>query len=359
MVQHPSFQPFVHLYPGNSFWRWFKFLILPGPIIGLLKALCFLLAWVVFYVNLRIIFIGYRSWDKPASKWRRRLSQFALWLANIQTCLAFCIIPKYVDHSKRDPKDPKSKTHPSFSWDQSYTLVGNHLSVYDPIIGGSYLGNPSVMANGAFMNVPILGFILKHFRAVAAYRDKTDHTKRKSASEVYVDRINNPQEGEYPVCIYPEGTDTNGSCVTRFHKGAFLPGKPVRPFIIKYPGKQLNMAWDSISAVSLVWETACQFYCRFELHVFDLYYPSESEQADPELYSQNVGKFIAYQLGVPYRPECDIPHYLIASKLWNKKLTWDEALCQLEQINQPLASPTTQTDSEKKETATHTPVSVV
>ncbi|KAK2948115.1 putative Lysophospholipid acyltransferase LPEAT1 [Blattamonas nauphoetae] len=319
-------------FPGSHHWRYTMHILWSN--------LGFLLHWTSPHLSglsclsfLLVIDVPIQKWDLPAPKWRRRLSQHLSRLMSFVTCLIFAVIPKYVDHSKKPKHDPRYHSHPPFDWSQSYTLVGNHQSIYDAVIGSGFLGNPSIMARGDFLQAPILGFILKQFRAIPANRNATHDANHKSASQLYLERKENPLPGEYAVCMFPEGTDTNGSAVTRFHKGAFLGGHPVRPFTIKYPGKRMNLAWDTINVISLIWETSCQFYNRFEMHVYDLYYPTEEERNDPELYSQNVGRFVAAQLGVPYKPECDIPHYRIAAKLWDGKMKWNEAVDKLFEIN--------------------------
>ena len=42
-------------------------------------------------------------------------------------------------------------------------------------------------------------------------------------------------KGEWShVVVFPEGTTTNGECVIHFKSGAFQPGLPVQPMLIKY-----------------------------------------------------------------------------------------------------------------------------
>lgn len=45
-----------------------------------------------------------------------------------------------------------------------------------------------------------------------------------------------------PILIFPEGTTTNGQCLIDFKRGAFVPGVPVKPVVLKYPSHHYNPA---------------------------------------------------------------------------------------------------------------------
>lgn len=45
------------------------------------------------------------------------------------------------------------------------------------------------------------------------------------------------------VMLFPEGTTTNGKAIISFKTGAFSPGLPVQPMVIKYPHKYVNPCW--------------------------------------------------------------------------------------------------------------------
>merc|ERR1711879_612609 len=116
----------------------------------------------------------------------------------------------------------------------------------------------------------------------------------------------------------PEGTTTNGRSILDFKKGAFFTGAPVRPVLVKYTG-----SWDPASVdfvevgdavedeedvganeVGAVQQTLrytdSDWIVQFVGHmlhsctllVCEPYNPSESEQADPDLYAANVRAFM-------------------------------------------------------------------
>jgi hypothetical protein len=45
------------------------------------------------------------------------------------------------------------------------------------------------------------------------------------------------------VMLFPEGTTTNGRAIISFKTGAFSPGLPVQPLVIRYPHKYVNPCW--------------------------------------------------------------------------------------------------------------------
>ena len=53
------------------------------------------------------------------------------------------------------------------------------------------------------------------------------------------------QKHRNPVCVFPEGTTTNGKYLTHFHRGAFVPGVPVKPVHLSYPHTQFSPHFES------------------------------------------------------------------------------------------------------------------
>lgn len=56
----------------------------------------------------------------------------------------------------------------------------------------------------------------------------------------------------YPqLCIAPEGTCSHGRCLLQFRRGAFLPGHPVLPVVLRYRWRHLNPAWTLLNEGAL------------------------------------------------------------------------------------------------------------
>ena len=49
---------------------------------------------------------------------------------------------------------------------------------------------------------------------------------------------------EFPsVLLFPEGTTTNGRTLISFKLGAFAPGFPIQPVVIRYPFVHFDVSW--------------------------------------------------------------------------------------------------------------------
>uniref|UniRef100_A0A8C8WKG1 Lysophosphatidylcholine acyltransferase 1 n=1 Tax=Panthera leo TaxID=9689 RepID=A0A8C8WKG1_PANLE len=93
------------------------------------------------------------------------------------------------------------------------------------------------------------------------------------------------------IMIFPEGTCTNRTCLITFKPGAFIPGVPVQPVVLRYPNKL-------VSVLKILWLTLCQFHNRVEIEFLPVYSPSDEEKKDPALYASNVRRVMAEALGV-------------------------------------------------------------
>ena len=85
-----------------------------------------------------------------------------------------------------------------------------------------------------------------------------------------------------------------------FKTGAFLPGVPVQPLLIKYNNKYdtVTWAWKGIGAFQLVLLTLSQPYTRVTLRYLPVYYPNQEEKEDSRLFAKNVNHYMAKELGI-------------------------------------------------------------
>jgi len=99
-----------------------------------------------------------------------------------------------------------------------------------------------------------------------------------------------PMDTPYPpLMVYPEGTTTSDAYLLQFKRGAFTSGMPVQPVVVKYPYCNFEVVW---SCDMPVWWMAIRMLCQvcnfMTVHYLDVYYPSDAEKADPQLYANNV-----------------------------------------------------------------------
>uniref|UniRef100_A0A8C6UWB4 Lysophosphatidylcholine acyltransferase 1 n=1 Tax=Neogobius melanostomus TaxID=47308 RepID=A0A8C6UWB4_9GOBI len=129
---------------------------------------------------------------------------------------------------------------------------------------------------------------------------RSDQNSRKMTVEEIKRRAQSG--GEWPqIMIFPEGTCTNRSCLITFKPGAFIPGVPVQPVVIRYPNKldTITWTWQGPGAFKILWLTLCQLHNEFEIEFLPIYTPSEEEKKNPLLFAVNVRRIMAKALGVP------------------------------------------------------------
>jgi lysophosphatidylcholine acyltransferase/lyso-PAF acetyltransferase len=74
------------------------------------------------------------------------------------------------------------------------------------------------------------------------YVCREDHESRTKTIQDIVSRANS--EEDWPqILVFPEGTCTNRTSLIQFKPGAFYPGVPVQPVIIRYPNKLDTVTW--------------------------------------------------------------------------------------------------------------------
>ncbi|KAJ6661398.1 hypothetical protein lerEdw1_015026 [Lerista edwardsae] len=125
----------------------------------------------------------------------------------------------------------------------------------------------SIVMKAESKDIPVWGTLIKYIRPVFVSRSDQD-SRRKTVEEI---KRRAQSDGKWPqIMIFPEGTCTNRSCLITFKPGAFIPGVPVQPVILRYPNKLF----------------------------LPVYVPSEEERKNPSLYANNVRRIMAKALGV-------------------------------------------------------------
>ncbi len=105
------------------------------------------------------------------------------------------------------------------------------------------------------------------------------------------------------IFIFPEGTNTNRRKLIRFKLGAFSPGVPVQPVILRYPGCERvdPVTWtfhQQHSYWASVWLLLARPLNHLEVEFLPVYRPNQEEVANAELYAKNVQKLMAKNLGI-------------------------------------------------------------
>uniref|UniRef100_A0A8C5Q7M2 Lysophosphatidylcholine acyltransferase 1 n=1 Tax=Leptobrachium leishanense TaxID=445787 RepID=A0A8C5Q7M2_9ANUR len=155
----------------------------------------------------------------------------------------------------------------------------------------------SIVMKAESKDIPVWGTLINFIRPVFVSRSDQD-SRKKTVEEI---RRRAHSNGMWPqVMIFPEGTCTNRSCLITFKPGAFIPGVPVQPVVLRYPNKMdtITWTWQGPGALEILWLSLCQFHNYVEIEFLPIYTPSEEEKQNPALYANNVRRVMARALGV-------------------------------------------------------------
>ncbi|XP_076011802.1 lysophosphatidylcholine acyltransferase 2 [Genypterus blacodes] len=175
--------------------------------------------------------------------------------------------------------------------------VAPHSSFFDGIVC-IVAGLPSTVSRVENLATPIFGRVVRCLQPVLVSRKDPD--SRKNTIQEIESRAKSG--GLWPqVLIFPEGTCTNRSCLITFKQGAFIPGVPVQPVILRYPNKldSVTWTWQGFSSRTLLLLTLSQLYTTVEIEFLPPHIPTEEERKSPILFARAVRDAMAHALGVP------------------------------------------------------------
>ena len=119
----------------------------------------------------------------------------------------------------------------TFDPNEKYSLIiANHLGFYD-IVSNMHLHSAGFLSKAENKNVIFLGTIAKGINCLFVKRESEEDRARifsdleKRQKDFYDGNILTP------LCIFPEGTTTNGKYILKFKRGAFYALLPIKPQI--------------------------------------------------------------------------------------------------------------------------------
>uniref|UniRef100_A0A8D3A8T2 Lysophosphatidylcholine acyltransferase 2 n=1 Tax=Scophthalmus maximus TaxID=52904 RepID=A0A8D3A8T2_SCOMX len=147
--------------------------------------------------------------------------------------------------------------------------VAPHSTFFDGIVC-IVAGLPSTVSRVENLATPIFGRFVRCLQPVLVSRKDPD--SRKNTIQEIDSRAKSG--GRWPqVLIFPEGTCTNRSCLITFKQGAFIPGVPVQPVLMRYP--------NTLDTVTWTWQGF------------------KEEKKTAPLFASRVRETMAHALGVP------------------------------------------------------------
>uniref|UniRef100_A0A671W6J0 Lysophosphatidylcholine acyltransferase 2 n=1 Tax=Sparus aurata TaxID=8175 RepID=A0A671W6J0_SPAAU len=173
------------------------------------------------------------------------------------------------------------------SGDAPILAVAPHSTFFDGIVC-IVAGLPSTVSRVENLATPIFGRFVRCLQPVLVSRQDPD--SRKNTIQEIDSRAKSG--GHWPqVLIFPEGTCTNRTCLITFKQGAFIPGVPVQPVIMRYPNKMVSVFFFTFALPIPSARSVFQF---LPPHV-----PTEEEKKTPSLFASRVRASMAHALGVP------------------------------------------------------------
>uniref|UniRef100_A0A671DUM0 Lysophosphatidylcholine acyltransferase 1 n=1 Tax=Rhinolophus ferrumequinum TaxID=59479 RepID=A0A671DUM0_RHIFE len=186
----------------------------------------------------------------------------------------------------------------------------------------------SIVMKAESRDIPIWGTLIKYIRPVFVSRSDQD-SRRRTVEEI---KRRAQSNGKWPqIMIFPEGTCTNRTCLITFKPGAFIPGVPVQPVVLRYPNQldTITWTWQGPGALEILWLTLCQFHNQLEIEFLPVYSPSEEERKDPALYANNVRRVMADLK--PEKLEKDLDRYAESARMaGGRKVSLSEFAASLE-----------------------------
>eukprot|EP00301_Raphidiophrys_heterophryoidea_P006803 c12711_g9_i1.p1 GENE.c12711_g9_i1~~c12711_g9_i1.p1 ORF type:complete len:402 (+),score=79.15 c12711_g9_i1:68-1273(+) len=181
-------------------------------------------------------------------------------------------------------------------------ICSNHLGFMEMMVVQVLNGPTSVVTKQSNLANSYLIAIGKRLQVIAVDRSSPD--SRRDTLNKLVDRAKNRDPNVKHLMIFPEGTCGNQICLFKFFKGAFVAGEPVQPICVRFDYRNFNPAFTARefggnNIFDVIYLSLCQFVNVVHVKCLDIYYPSEEEKANPDLYTSNVERLIAMNLGVP------------------------------------------------------------
>jgi len=195
--------------------------------------------------------------------------------------------------------------------DARILAVAPHSTFFDAL-GVIVMGAPSVVAKAETSSVPFWGCLIRYTQPVLVHRN--DPNSRQNTIKQIVER-STPADDWQQVLIFPEGTCTNRSSFITFRPGAFLPGVPVQPVLLRYNNTldTVTWTWEGLPAWKVICYTLSQFNVNYSIQFLDPYVPNQAEIDDAKIFANNVRSVMAKSLGIS-STDCSYFDYLRIEK---------------------------------------------
>ncbi|KAL2337401.1 hypothetical protein Fmac_011847 [Flemingia macrophylla] len=224
-----------------------------------LRLVLFGLCLAVGYVATKVALEGWKDKDNPMPKWRSRV----MWITRLcARCILFAFGYQWI---KRKGRPAPREVAP--------IIVSNHVSYIEPIFY-FYELFATIVASESHDSKPFVGTIIRAMQVI--YVNRFVPSSRRQAIREIKRRASCDK---FPrVLLFPEGTTTNGKNLISFQLGAFIPGYPIQPVIVRYPHVHFDQSWGNVSLGKLMFRMFTQFHNFFEVEYLPVISPLDDKE---------------------------------------------------------------------------------
>jgi len=209
--------------------------------------------------------------ERPLRGWRRQGVALLPWIARaILFVVGYYWIPVKGKPASREAAPIVVSNHAALTdafllmWTTGCCFVSRIENSYIPLVGKSLYAMQTVFVA----------------RGDSQSRDATlDALKQRSE-----------EKGWPRVAIFPEGTTVNNTCLLGFRTGAFSPGVPVQPVVLRYKFQNIDPSWSGhrVGMGDLFFRLSAQWVNFAEIEFLPVYVPNDDEKKDPQLFADRV-----------------------------------------------------------------------
>ncbi|KAM5555022.1 lysophospholipid acyltransferase LPEAT2 [Rosa sericea] len=247
--------------------------------IAIVRLVIFGVSLLIGFVATKLALLGWKDRQNPMPKWRCRI----MWITRVCTrCILFAFGYHWI---RRIGKPAPRATAP--------IVVSNHVSFIEPIFY-FYELFPTIVASESHDSLPFVGTIIRAMQVIyvnrfspSSRRQAVTEIKRKASCDRF------PR-----VLLFPEGTTTNGRYLISFELGAFIPGYPIQPVIVRYPHVHFDQSWGHISLPRLMFRMFTQFHNFMEVEYLPVVSPLDNKKESAFHFAQRTSHAMAAALNV-------------------------------------------------------------
>ncbi|XP_058759787.1 lysophospholipid acyltransferase LPEAT2-like isoform X2 [Vicia villosa] len=227
--------------------------------LALVRLVIFGLCLAIGYVATKLALYRWRDKENPMPRWRSGI----MWVTRIAA--RFILFSFGYHWIKRKGKPAPREVAP--------IIVSNHVSYIEPIFY-FYELFATIVASESHDSIPFVGTIIRAMQVI--YVNRFSPSSRKQAVREIKRRASCDR---FPrVLLFPEGTTTNGRNLISFQLGAFIPGYPIQPIIVRYPHVHFDQSWGNVSLGQLMFRMFTQFHNFFEVEYLPVISPLDDKE---------------------------------------------------------------------------------